>query len=49
MQNTTVLADLSEVEELEDLQAPGFWEGVALGGAFGAALGTGIGIGLAIT
>ncbi|GAA2105520.1 hypothetical protein GCM10009759_42710 [Kitasatospora saccharophila] len=37
------------VEELEELQAPGFWDGVALGGAFGAALGTGIGIGLAIT
>ncbi|MFI6153852.1 hypothetical protein ACIBCA_14265 [Kitasatospora sp. NPDC051170] len=37
------------VEELEELQAPGFWDGVALGGAFAGAVGAGIGIGIAIT
>ncbi|MFJ6216961.1 hypothetical protein ACIQGZ_27070 [Streptomyces sp. NPDC092296] len=37
------------VEELEELEAPGFWDGVALGAAFSGAVGAGIAIGIALT
>ncbi|MFJ6216962.1 daptide-type RiPP [Streptomyces sp. NPDC092296] len=45
----TLVKDLAEVEELEELQAPGFWD-TAAGFVVGAGVvGAGLAIGIAIT